>query len=176
MVTVFTLVICLVVVALSGAAVLHITLVDPTKRATPKYHRPRDPRIPTPPRPLPTVAPEVRPGSESSADVRPEPEVHPEPDVRPETEVHPEPDVRPEPDLSPTPEVRRDPEVRRPPEVIDPAGPEGGAVVHGAVDVNRARSAGLLVLLLTSIGGVLAVAVAVGAVAAAVALRAALMG
>lgn len=139
-VTVFTLVICLVVVALSGAAVLHITLVDPTKRATPKYHRPRDSDIPTPRRVLPTAAPELQPGSESSADVRP------------------------------------DPEVRRPPEVDDPAGPDGGAVVHGAVDANRARSAALLVMLLTSIGGVLAVAVAVAAVAAAVALRAALMG
>ena len=140
LVTVFTLVICLVVVALSGAAVLHITLVDPTKRATPRYDQPRDPRVPTPPPATGTTVPEVRPGSESSAD------------------------------------VRQEPEVRHPPEVEDPPEPVGGAVVHGAPEAHRARSAGLLVLLLTSIGGVLAVAVAVAAVAAAAALRAALMG
>lgn len=68
------------------------------------------------------------------------------------------------------PEVRQIPEVKARPE------PEGLAVASGVVDANRARSAGLLVLLLTSIGGVLAVAVAAAAVAAAVALRAALMG
>ena len=139
-VTVFTLVICLVVVALSGAAVLHITLVDPTKRATRRYHRPRDPGIPAPRRASPTVAPEVGPASDSHADVRP------------------------------------DHEVRQPPEADDPPRPDDGAVVHGTIDANRARSAGLLLLLLTTIGGVLAVAVAVAAVAAAAALRAALMG
>ncbi len=41
----FTLVICLVVVVVSGAAVLHITLADPTQAATP---RPR-PRRAAPP-------------------------------------------------------------------------------------------------------------------------------
>lgn len=84
------------------------------------------------------------------------------------------PEVRPV--SEPPADVRQDPEVRHPPEVEDPPEPDGGAVVHAAIEAHRARSAGLLVLLLTSIGGVLAVAVAVAAVAAAVALRAALMG
>ena len=136
----FTLVICLVVVALSGAAVLHITLVDPTKRATPRYPRPRDPGVPRPGPATRTVAPEVPPQPESSVD------------------------------------VRRDLEVHHPPEVEDLPEPDGVAVLHGVIDANRARSAGLLLLLLTSIGGVLAVALAVAAVAAAVALRAALLG
>ena len=139
-VTVFTLVICLVVVALSVAAVLHITLVDPTKRATPEHPRPRDPGVPAPRPAMRTVAPEVPPAPKSQVD------------------------------------VRQDPEVDQPPEVKDVPAPDGVAVVHAAIDANRARSAGLLLLLLTSIGGVLAVALAAAAVAAAVALRAALMG
>ncbi|CAN5127575.1 hypothetical protein BH24ACT1_BH24ACT1_12950 [soil metagenome] len=131
----FTLVICLVVVALSGAVVLHISLVDPTKRATPKHRQSREPGVATDSGPIRTIAPEVRPV--------PEPAVEPEPEREPE----PEPEV----DVPGTP---------------SPVG----------IEPHRARSAGLLVLLLTTIGGVLAVAVALAAVAAAVALRAALVG
>jgi hypothetical protein len=59
----------------------------------------------------------------------------------------------------------------------DPATQAGRVPLAAAVviEAHRARSAGLLMLLLTVLGGVLALVVAVTAVAAAVALRSALV-
>jgi hypothetical protein len=145
---VFTLVICLVVVALSGAVVLHITLADQTKRATAKPRRPPDPSDRT-----------VPAGAHG-----------PEPRAAPATL----PEVHPEVAATTIPEIPQEPEVQRSAAPAPPGrAPSTPSVV---IDVHRARSAGLLVLLLTVLGGVLALAVAAAAVAAAVALRSALIG
>ena len=153
-VSVFTLVICLVVVALSGAAVLHVTLADQTKRATSRPPRSRGPAAS--PDPVPEVA-----GGDAD-----EPEPEPDAEVAPAIEVPPEPTRAPAgPPTAATTTTPSSPPAWR--------GPAPASIV---VETHRARSAGLLVVLLTTLGGVLALVVAVVAVVAVVGLRAALVG
>lgn len=161
-ISVFTLVICLAVVALSGVAVLRITLVDQSKPAT---TRSRVPRAPAESESEPTG--EIGPAGESESTGEPSPlqgqlgsttEPRGDPKAEPKRrEPPPHPDVA---DRPPTPGRPR-----------PPAKPE--TVV---IEAHRARSVGLLVALLATLGGVLALLVAVLALVAAAALRAALVG
>lgn len=176
MLSVFTLVICLVVVALSGAAVLRITLVDQTKRATVRARQPHDSRPPrssvSPGGSSPEAAP-VTP-TEVQAELVPAPVPEPAPEPAREDEGERATEAVPTPQTG----VRIEPEVRPSPEPEPAPAPAGRRLPVPAmvIDVHRGRSAGLLLLLLTVLGGVIALVVAAGAVVAVVALRAALVG
>lgn len=159
-ISVFTLVICLAVVALSGVAVLRITLVDQSKPAT---TRSRVPRAPAESESEPTG--EIGPAGESEPTGEPSPLQE---QLGSTTEPTAEPRVEPSRPESP----RRPDATDRPPAPAKPRPAADPATV--VIEAHRARSVGLLVALLSTLGGVLALVVAVLALVATAALRAAL--
>ncbi len=166
--TVFTLVVCLVVVAFSGAAVLHIVLSDSPQRATLRGPPRREPPFEDAPRS--SEAPDL--GSDEIEPVRHEvPTAHersPSPHPAPSLSVANEP-----PEAEPPPKA---PPLDRPPPIDLPPGVRsvGWLATDEVPETSRLRSAALLVALLTTVGGLLAIAVVVVLALSAVALRGAL--
>ncbi|MDP9420815.1 MAG: hypothetical protein M3P53_11845 [Actinomycetota bacterium] len=164
----FTLVVCLVVVVFSGAAVLHIVLSDAPQRATLRAPPRREPRVE--PAPRSAEGPELPPDGI-------EPVRHEVPGVQersPSLGPAPLPGVAAGPATAePAPEPPSpdpSPPIRSPPGVSS----SGWGAANEVPEASRVRSAALLVALLTTVGGLLALAVVVVLALSAVALRAAL--